>query len=50
MILAPTFASREQLQHATSSSFATASDSSHPVRVQLAAQLLWCSDSAIIKG
>ncbi|KAF3576345.1 hypothetical protein DY000_02032562 [Brassica cretica] len=30
MILAQTFATREQLQHATSSSFATASDSSRP--------------------
>ncbi|KAF3608734.1 hypothetical protein DY000_02045969 [Brassica cretica] len=75
LILAQTFATREQLQHATSSSFATASDSSRPtikvflikqqrtlrpdrsdlihsssrcVRVQLAAQLLWWSDSTII--
>ncbi|KAF2564838.1 hypothetical protein F2Q70_00015376 [Brassica cretica] len=30
LILAQTFATREQLQHATSSSFATASDSSCP--------------------
>ncbi|KAF2561790.1 hypothetical protein F2Q70_00015388 [Brassica cretica] len=48
LILAQTFATREQLQHVTSSSFATASDSSRPVRVQLAAQLLWWSNSTII--